>query len=98
MKKNDNLFNIVIDKNQELLIRLSELSFIINSIHVIKQSAQNKGHWNENYVKDLLKKFVFELSFSVEEIQFFIEDEILTLRKHKNEKNHFSNTLNQLPN
>ena len=43
MLHNDNLFNIVIDKNKELRNKISELALKIQGISTIERDAKDKG-------------------------------------------------------
>ena len=98
MLRNDNLFNIVIDKNKELRNKISKLALKIQGISTIERDAKDKGHWNEDYAKKVLQEFVMEMSFSVEDIEIFIADEIIHLGKLKNTTDHFVDKNTRLPN
>ena len=100
MNRNDHHFKTVIDKNKELRHKISKLSLRILKYKLddVEKDAKDNGYWNEKYLRGVLKEFFMDMSFSLEALEIFIEDEIIPLGKLKNTKDYFVDTNNQLPN
>ena len=96
MNQNDNNY---LKKTYEIRNRISELQSKVNKVIGLEMEAKREGSWNEDYIKSILEEFVLDMSFSIEEIEHFIEDSMLTKDDGKKIPEHILlETINQLPN
>ena len=87
-----------LDKTYEIKKQLSQLQTKVHDVIGIEMKAKREGCWDESFVKDVLKKFIAEMSFSIEEIEHYIEDEILSSSNDKTLPKQILRTMGQLPN
>ena len=90
--------NKYIENIHEIKKQLSQLQAAVHNVIALEMKAKREGYWNNGYVKDVFKKFIAEISFSIEEIEHYIEDEILSSSNDKKIPKYILDNMDQIAN